>query len=46
MRRFLGILVVAGSAMGALAGCQNLAGAPGNEPANCAVPGSSCSRDR
>ena len=30
------------SALLALAGCQNLAGTPGNVPDNCAVPGSSC----
>ena len=26
----------------ALAGCQNTAGKPGQSPANCAVPGSTC----
>jgi hypothetical protein len=45
MRRFFSVFVIAGSAMWALAGCQNLAGQPGVDPANCAVPGSSCSRD-
>lgn len=32
-------------AMSALAACQNLAGAPGTEPVNCAMVGSSCSLD-
>ncbi|MEQ1952419.1 hypothetical protein [Mesorhizobium sp. CN2-181] len=43
MRRFLGMLVIAGFVMSALAGCQNTAGQPGSVPPNCGSVGSSCS---
>ena len=45
MRKFLGIILLAATTLSTLAACQNLAGVPGVQPANCAVPGSSCSRD-
>jgi hypothetical protein len=46
LRKML-IILVAGSAMCALEGCQsNKAGKPGYVPTNCAMPGSSCDLER
>ena len=37
------LILIAATAMCALAGCQNnTAGKPGYVPTNCAMPGSSC----